>query len=269
MASQLISPRRQVLASHHHVRMPVEHLEHVLFGVLAAQAEQHAAATLSERELLQGAPRRVDDDAKRPILADDSAPQRLVTVHHHDLQGRGFDSPELADDRGPERRVERRGVRHVAVGNCSRIVESFDLVRREQGVSLQNVHSCERGQTRCEFRFRALSPFLRRLIAPGSARERAEDDQEGCLQPRSRSRGDELLDPPLESGRPVLAATRSKTPVVESDGDDVEPRRIPGHEAGRIEQLLEHLVVSRELHVDRQIELLPPRRRRRPQGAQR
>ena len=94
-----------MLAFQGHIGSLVEHVQHILFVVLAAQTEQHAGIHLIDHELLQRAVGCGHFDPKRAVLAAYAFPERVVAVQHDHLEWVSVQVEDGPDERGPDRGV--------------------------------------------------------------------------------------------------------------------------------------------------------------------
>ena len=257
-------PGDQVLALQDHVRPAVEDLQHVGLDVLAAQADQEPLARPLRHEPLEALPGRRDGDAVDPLLADDPLPERVVAVEDDDLVGRGQHRVDPAGQQRAHRGEERGRVGDVAQPVAPRVVVVGDRIELEvaRGDHRDAGHA---GQLVGDPGGGPVEMLATVAGGAGLGRVGAEGDDQGG--PRSRRhpprRVDQVARVPLQGFPDPRPAARARAgerpqPVLGPDQHHVNPRPVLRQQAGRVEQLLEDLVVGREFDRRRQLQLAHP-----------
>ena len=241
----------EMLPLEEHAGMPVQHPEHVVLLILAAEGQEHSGRALRERELLKDAPPRIDDDARGSVLADDPRPERLVAVEHEHLDRRRQHGAQRAHDEGSERAEKRRRIRQMTMRGASGEVVLGDGVRGRQVLGHHHLDSRHAPELRGERGF-DLTNRARRL-GRGQRRARGGTDanEKPCLEAPGRG---------FDGGRELAgdAPGFRRPPVLDAHRDDVQARKIGGGHAPRVEKLLEDLVVGGQADVDRLPQLVRP-----------
>jgi hypothetical protein len=123
------APRRQVLAPQYHGGVLVEHVEHILLAVLAAQAEQHPAFHLLDQELLEPAMGGRHVHPQRTVFPAHAVPQRIVAINCDHLVQRPFEAGER-----PKYGCADRGVALACVGDVGQVI-AVRIVRILHGIA--------------------------------------------------------------------------------------------------------------------------------------
>ncbi len=264
------APGHEVLPAEPHPGMPIEDLQHVGLGVLAAEAQEPSRLVLAEHELLEGDAGGVHVDAERAVLTAHPGPQRLVAVEHDDLRRARERAMSAARERGAEGGEPRRRVGHVSEREPLGIVHRF---RGEPARDLGRGHHRHAGEPASALGEPALEGGdVGRAGGIGERRRRG--GREAHDQGRARSRrkpghgGLELAERPGRRVRRASLPGRGH-PVLEAHEHDVEAARVRGQQAGRVQQLLEDLVVGGELHPNAEVERFHPEGQGIPYGLRR
>ncbi len=232
-----------------HVGLGVEHRHDVGVVVLAAQADQHAGVVLRDQHLLQGAPRRVEDDPERPVLPRDAGPQGVIAVGDDDLGRRADQRVEAARHQRPQGRELRGRVGDVPDVVAVRVVVVRDGIERGQRRRGDHGHPIDAGELGGD---RVLGePVARAPLRREDRRRRRAETEEVGRAGRARRR-------PEGAGQIGRRAPAGLVPVLEADQHHVEPAAVLRERPLRVEELLKDLIVRRYHGVDGQGQLVPP-----------
>lgn len=265
--SPVDAPGREVLAADDHVRVCVEHRDHVGFVVLARQAEQHPPSLQRQQALLQPPPRRIDDHRPGAHLADHPAPEGVVAVGDHDLQRRAAQRIEPARHGRAQRGVESRGVGSAADLLGVWVGVYLPAHPRKEILRAHHAQPGKRARDFSESGLRRLECLRERGHGERVGRGRAAQDQQrdsaGCRHRQRRSEVQHRAAQSLRIGRGVRLRAEV---VLGAHQDHARPSHRARQGAGRIQQLLVELVVRPETQIDRQLQRLDPPAERGEQG---
>ena len=116
-----------MLAFQEHISSLIEYVQHILFAVLAAEAQQHANVHLTNHELLQNAVRLGDRDSPGAILATHAPPKGVIAVQHN-----YFEWLSLQVEDGSEQGGADGGVALRCVGNVPQLMTMNVVILRDR-----------------------------------------------------------------------------------------------------------------------------------------
>src|SRR5439155_295707 len=122
VASPVHSRSDYVLRTQDHSRIAIEYRCHIFFGIFAAQAEEHASASLRDHKFLERTTWYVHLNGKRAVLATNAFPQSLITVEHDNLVGSAANIVDAACNHGSQCREKSWCIGNVADSVGVRIV---------------------------------------------------------------------------------------------------------------------------------------------------
>ena|SRR6266566_3662245 len=123
-----------MLASQEHISSLIEYVQHILFAVLAREAQQHSRIHLINHELLQSAVSLGDCDSLRTLFATYAFPNSVITVQHNDFEGLSLQVEDGSKQGGADGGEALRCVRNIPQLMAMNVVILGDWVAPQQGL---------------------------------------------------------------------------------------------------------------------------------------
>jgi len=121
-----------VLAFQDHISSLIEYVQHILFAVLAAQAQQHSRVPLIHHELLQSAVSHGDRDSLPAILATYAFPNSVITIQNNCFERLSLQIEDGSKQGGADAAVALRCVRNIPQLMTMNVVIVRDRIAPQQ-----------------------------------------------------------------------------------------------------------------------------------------
>ena len=164
-----------MLPLQNHVRTPVKHFEHIRFVVLATQTDQETVASKLHHQSLHVPPGWRNCNTFDTLFANDSLPDRVVTVQDNHLEGRARNRIDPPSQNRCQSDKEERSVGDVPKPVPLKVISFFDGILQE----ITRANQMEIGnlmQRACDLLFDLFACRSERQVGLHGRRARTKDN---------------------------------------------------------------------------------------------